>query len=186
VIIFSCFIFCGFVFAQTPDEEKSEKSTQEEKNPKLKVQEKKKLKAAKTDASKKQKDAESEKKESIEVPEDLGDPFEEYFPKPGVTESSVVVPDQFLGPLGSDMNIKTYEDKPFDTSSLKVTGIVWGGDKPKAIIDDKIYGKGDVVNEAEIISITKEGILFKYYDKEYLMKREGLSAESSGKGGSNE
>ena len=183
-IVLGCFIFCGLAFAQVPDQEKKDKATQgqEKKNPKLKVQEKKKTKEAKPDASKKQKAEEADNKGAIEVPENLGDPFEEYFPKPEEAETSVVVPDQFLGPLG---DMKMQEEKPFDTSSLKVTGIVWGSDKPKAIINDNIYGKGDVVNEGEIISITKDGILFKYYDKEYLMKREGVSAESSGKGGSN-
>lgn len=183
MIICCCFIFCGLVFAEAPEQEKKEKITQEKekKNPKLKAEEKKKSKAEKSDVSKKQETEEVDKKEMMEVPETLGDPFEEYFPKPEESESLVVVPNQFLGPLGSAVNVQ--EEKIFDASSFVVTGIVWGADKPKAIINGNIYGKGDKVDEAEIVNITKEGILFKYYDQEYLLKRGMVSAESSDKGG---
>ncbi len=66
------------------------------------------------------------------------------------------------------------EDK-FDYSSLRVTGSVWGNDAPKAIINDQVMGIGSVVNDAKILNITREGILFEFKDKQYLMKREGVS-----------
>ncbi len=69
------------------------------------------------------------------------------------------------------------EDTPenkFDYSSLQVTGSVWGNNMPKAIINDQVMGIGDIVNEATILNITKEGILFEFKDKQYLMKREGV------------
>ena len=71
---------------------------------------------------------------------------------------------------------QTVENK-FDYSSLKVTGTVWGNDKPKAIINDKVVGIGDVVDDAKIINITKDGILFEYKDKQYLMNREGSAVK---------
>ncbi|OIO36971.1 MAG: hypothetical protein AUJ74_00265 [Candidatus Omnitrophica bacterium CG1_02_44_16] len=68
------------------------------------------------------------------------------------------------------------EDK-FDYSSLRVTGLVWGNDMPKAIINDQVMGIGDVINEAKIFNITREGILFEFKDKQYLMKRESVDGK---------
>jgi len=60
---------------------------------------------------------------------------------------------------------------------LRVTGLVWGNDMPKAIINDQVMGIGDVINEAKIFNITREGILFEFKDKQYLMKRESVDGK---------
>jgi hypothetical protein len=69
------------------------------------------------------------------------------------------------------------QENRFDYSSLRVTGSVWGNDMPKAIINDQVMGIGDIVNEAKILNITKDGILFEFKDKRYLMKRQGTSGK---------
>ena len=69
------------------------------------------------------------------------------------------------------MNQETKDE--FDYSSLKVTGLVWGAQMPKAIIDGNVVGIGDTVKEAKILDISKVGIMFDYKGKQYLMKREG-------------
>jgi len=96
--------------------------------------------------------------------EDVPDPFVPCFPpKP---EAAITVK--------PSTTQSTEESRAeFDYSSLKVTGLVWGGQKPKAIIDGNVVGIGDAVKEAKILDITKEGILFDYKGKQYLMKREG-------------
>lgn len=66
----------------------------------------------------------------------------------------------------------------FDYSSLKITGVVWGSDKPKAIINDDVVGVGSVVNGAEIMAINADGILFRYKDQDYLMKRRGQAGNA--------
>jgi len=103
-------------------------------------------------------------------------PFQPYLPG----EESPVVEIYSTGGEGagglSQAPEGTSENK-FDYSSLRVTGSVWGNNMPKAIINDQVKGIGDVVNEAEILNITKEGILFKFKDKQYLMKREGASGK---------
>jgi type II secretory pathway component PulC len=60
--------------------------------------------------------------------------------------------------------------------AMDVTGIVWGTKQPRAIIDQKVYGEGDVVEgtQAEILKINSDGILFKVKTKEFLMKRSEL------------
>ncbi|MFH0940653.1 MAG: hypothetical protein V1840_02215 [Candidatus Omnitrophota bacterium] len=99
-------------------------------------------------------------------------PFQPYTPldeEPAVQE--------IYGAGGSlDASSGASEDK-FDYSSLRVTGSVWGNNMPKAIINDQVMGIGDVVNEAKILNITKDGILFEFKDKQYLMKREGVAGK---------
>lgn len=101
-------------------------------------------------------------KNEVQDPEELRDPFRSFMP---LEEIPAPVQEQAPVPVESS------RDETFDYSSLSVTGLVWGTDKPKAIINGNIYSKGDIVNEAQILEINKEGILFKYKNKEYLMKR---------------
>ena len=91
----------------------------------------------------------------------LKDPFESYLPNQEKPEE--------VSPSAGKAGVA---EETFDTSSLQVTGLVWGTENPKAIINGNVVGKGDVVNGGEIIDISKEGILFKYKEKEYLMKRQ--------------
>ena len=101
---------------------------------------------------------------------DLKDPFISFLP----SKQKEVTPEistQEQGPQAG-------EEEKFDYSSLNVTGLVWGTEKPKAIINGEVVGIGDVINEAEILNISDEGILFKYKDKEYLRKRQSLSGRT--------
>lgn len=95
---------------------------------------------------------------------DFKDPFQAYFPFTMKKVSKEL-------PQTPETKIKKDEKDKFDPSSLDVTGIVWGTDKPKAIINDEVLGVGALVEGAEILNISKEGILLKYKDEEYLIKR---------------
>lgn len=46
--------------------------------------------------------------------------------------------------------------------SLRVQGLVWGGKIHQAIIDNKVVKVGDVIEEAEIIEISKDGVTMLY------------------------
>ncbi|MFH1692064.1 MAG: hypothetical protein ABIC68_05820 [Candidatus Omnitrophota bacterium] len=59
----------------------------------------------------------------------------------------------------------------FDYSSLTITGLLWGGNKPVAIINNEIMGIGSQVYGATIIQIDAKGILFEYNDKQFLLQR---------------
>ena len=45
-----------------------------------------------------------------------------------------------------------------DLGNLKVQGIIWGGRFPQAIINDRVWTVGDVIEGAEILSIDEKGI----------------------------
>lgn len=76
----------------------------------------------------------------------LRDPFEdlltqkkEEIRKPGESEGETVTP-----------------------PPLSVQGLVWGGRTPQAIIDNRVVKVGDVIEEAEIIEISKDGVTVLY------------------------
>lgn len=104
----------------------------------------------------------------LTLPDDehnLRNPFQPYVPP---REESVV---QETNVAGGPQEAEGTPENEFDYYSLRVTGSVWGNNMPKAIINDQVMGIGDVVNEAKILNITKDGILFEFKDKQHLMKR---------------
>jgi len=65
---------------------------------------------------------------------------------------------------------------------LKLQGIVWGGDKPKAIINNTVVGKEDVIQGAKIMDIKKEGIDLIYKEEYFWLDRSGaIKAKSETK-----
>lgn len=137
-------------------------------NPAVKATEKEKTPGRKSGPSQPAEPLEAPKEEGL----NFKDPFQTYLPfKKGPKELPQIPETTIAG---------TDKDK-FDYSSLDVTGIVWGTDKPKAIINDEVLGIGDLVEGAEILNISKEGILLKYKDEEYFMKREKEKIEEKNK-----
>jgi hypothetical protein len=53
---------------------------------------------------------------------------------------------------------------------FKLQGILWGGKRPQAIINDRVFDKGMVIDEAEIINIDKEGVIFLYKNKKFIVR----------------
>ncbi len=47
-------------------------------------------------------------------------------------------------------------------SKLKLNGLVWGGQKPQAIINGQIVSKGDFIEKARVESITQKGVQLLY------------------------
>jgi len=64
-------------------------------------------------------------------------------------------------PLMPAKEIKAAEGKKADlikAGNLKVQGIIWGGNFPQAIINNRVVTVGDTIEGAEILSIDKNGI----------------------------
>jgi len=61
------------------------------------------------------------------------------------------------------------EDLKGGPPALSVTGVLWGSKVPQAIINGKVVKAGDVIQNAEIIAIDKEGVTVRYGDQEYLI-----------------
>jgi len=114
----------------------------------------------------------SASEESVEEDLDVGDPFVDSLPKKRL-DVEVPIEEEILPAL------EAQQPEP-DFGALKISGLVWGQVDPKAIIDGVVYGIGDEVIGAKILKISKEGILFGYNDKKYLLKR---NMAVPGKGG---
>ena len=63
---------------------------------------------------------------------------------------------------------------------LKVQGVVWGGEVPQAIVNNKVVKKGDVLQEAEIIDISKDGVNVLYKNRVFLLSSPASSYRSVG------
>lgn len=55
--------------------------------------------------------------------------------------------------------------------SLNLNGLVWGGSKPQAIINNTVVGKGDKIQGVEVVDIKKDGIVLIYNGEEFFMDR---------------
>jgi hypothetical protein len=55
---------------------------------------------------------------------------------------------------------------------FSVQGLVWGTDKPQAIIDNKIFNIGDEIKGAKIIAIDKDGVKILYQERTFLVNPE--------------
>lgn len=79
--------------------------------------------------------------------------------------------DPFVWQIKQDLNPapaieeKTSAEQQVQPPPLKVTGMIWGGKFPQAIVDGKVVKAGDKVQGARIISIDKEGVKVSYYNK---------------------
>jgi hypothetical protein len=51
----------------------------------------------------------------------------------------------------------------FDFSKVNVQGVVWGGSISQAIINDKVFTIGDLVEGAQILDINKKGVTLSFY-----------------------
>lgn len=94
---------------------------------------------------------------------------------PGITLPSVEyksdgLRDPFEGvfktePTATPGPVEAAAKPPLPPPPLTVQGIIWGGNIPQAIINDKVVKVGDTIAEAKITDIGKEGIevIFKDY-----------------------
>jgi hypothetical protein len=80
----------------------------------------------------------------------LRDPFSTYF----VKEEPKDTPQDKIAQASSLPK--------FDTSKLKVQGIIWGVKNPQAIINDQVLTVGSTIEGAEILSIEKKGITLSF------------------------
>jgi len=79
---------------------------------------------------------------------DLRDPFQKYLKK-RISE------------------VKPVEKASLPLPSLTVQGIIWGGDLPQAIINNKVVKKGDTIEGVRIVDINKNGVAIFFEGQQY-------------------
>lgn len=53
---------------------------------------------------------------------------------------------------------------------LQVQGMIWGSETPQAIINNTVVKVGEVIEDAEILDIRKEGVYVLYKEKRYILR----------------
>jgi hypothetical protein len=92
----------------------------------------------------------------------IRDPFEPQLPKPKKKQTPVVVPkkkddNKSKSKPKVDANLKQKPEPVIAPPKLVVAGIMWG-DKPFAIINEKVVGVGDSIDEAKVTAISQNGV----------------------------
>ncbi len=100
----------------------------------------------------------------IAFSEESRNPFKNWFPVIIIEEPINTTVVEEVAPV-----VFVEEEKTFDSSIYTVNGLVWGSYKPKAIINEKIYGIGDRLDEAEISKISKDGVTLIFDNCEYIV-----------------
>ncbi len=62
--------------------------------------------------------------------------------------------------------------------SFSVQGLIWGTDRPQAIIDNKIFNLGDEIEGAKIVQITKEGVKILYQNNIFVLVPQTIKSGS--------
>ena len=104
---------------------------------------------------------------------------EEGLPKPQDSQAVVlpkveyradVMRDPFVWQIKQDLTPVTIQEEQKVVENvppppLKVTGILWGGNLPLAIINNKVLKVGDTIEQAKVTSIDKGGVKVLFQNK---------------------
>lgn len=65
---------------------------------------------------------------------------------------------------------RTPPPKPFVAPDLKISGVLWAGPKPRAIVNGLVVGIGDVVQGAKVAAIRKGQVEFDVQGKNFIVQ----------------
>ncbi len=111
-------------------------------------------------------ETDADRQERPEADFNFRDPFQSFFPFDVVQREEMEEP-AWMNEQGEPVP----EEEVLHVEQFKVTGLVWGIEEARAIIDDQVLGVGDTIKGAEIVRIDREGILFDFHGRAYLLKR---------------
>ncbi len=98
--------------------------------------------------------------------------------RPKVDYSAQGLRDPFMGKggqSGTGEEVNPVEKKPLP--ALTVQGVIWGGNFPQAIINNKVLKVGDTIEGVKIKAIAKEGIIVLFEGSE-----SAISSPAAGSG----
>ena len=82
------------------------------------------------------------------------------------------------------------EDASAAPPPLTIQGIVWGGNFPQAIIDNKVVKVGDTVQDAQIVEISRNKVIILFKDRKFNLSSPAVlnlqNLEQQFKGGKDE
>ena len=111
-----------------------------------------------------------------EIPYSFKNPFTSLLPKPE-PEVTKETAGAFEEPAPDIAQIPSAIIQP---PQLQINGLVWNSDRPQAIINNDIVTIGDVVAEAKILDITRNGVRIEYKGEHFEIDPNKNAAEPSG------
>jgi len=72
------------------------------------------------------------------------------------------------------------EEENFVPPPLTISGITWGSSFPQAIINGKVVRPGDVIDDVQVISISKEGLVLSYKNQKFSLSAPGMNSVQAG------
>jgi len=75
---------------------------------------------------------------------------------------------------------KLMEEENFVPPPLTISGITWGSSFPQAIINGKVVRPGDVIDDVQVISISKEGLVLSYKNQKFSLSAPGMNSVQAG------
>ncbi len=86
--------------------------------------------------------------------------------------TSIDLPDPFLNQSAKDATLKEVyipveEVKDIPLPPLVIQGLLWGGEFPQAIINNKVVKIGDTIEEARIVEINKNGVILLFAGRKF-------------------
>ncbi len=108
----------------------------------------------------------------------LRDPLESFLPHPSTSLEATPSPAGTTGIAANPIAPATPREPP--QSSLNIQGLIWGGPRPQAIISNRVYNVGDVLNGGTIASISRLGVALNYHGTMVFFSRASSSKGREG------
>lgn len=111
---------------------------------------------------------------------------EEVIVKPNVEYKAQDLRDPFQGPFapeGTSVAGPEVLAAPQTLPSLEIQGIIWGGDFPQAIINNKVVKIGDTIEGVQIMDINQSGVIVASGDYTYNLPSPAQKQEKERQGG---
>ncbi|MDD5432935.1 MAG: hypothetical protein PHO70_08155 [Candidatus Omnitrophica bacterium] len=91
------------------------------------------------------------------------------FERPNIVYNSQGARDPFKGLVqpeeASASSSFTTQERPLPAFTIQ--GVIWGGVLPQVIMNNKVLKVGDIIEEAQIVSIDKEGVIVLFDGRQY-------------------
>ena len=106
----------------------------------------------------------------------LKDPFSTRVPAPVIIAPAKVIATAMksvVEAVASTPKPSAPQEQPVvKAPELKVSGVVWEGDSPQAIINDRVVGVGDTVKDAKVVAIRRSEVEVGVQGKNFVIRVE--------------
>lgn len=100
---------------------------------------------------------------------ELRDPLQSLLPLAPKTPTATA-PAPTIATEPPSLPVEPPETSAPATPSLVVQGVVWGGPKPQAIINEQLYEVGDMVGSSTIVAIDRRGVVIEHRGTEMVFE----------------